>query len=141
MPLPSGATFCISQIPRRVMSVKAVIASMANAFSSLPLRFSRASAISSMLPPESKSRILYSTFLTSDFLSVFMGSYRTECASFSGDGKVEMIGSDSKHEFPRCDGHVGRILRNNRCKNRLVRSVFTVPLQSGGSGRKRTVYN
>ncbi|ESE24777.1 hypothetical protein HMPREF1618_00821 [Escherichia coli 908691] len=35
---------------------------------------------------------------------------------FSGDGKVEMIGSDSKHEFPRCDGHVGRILRNNRCK-------------------------
>ncbi len=33
-------------------------------------------------PPESKSRILYSTFLTSDFLSVFMGSYRTECASF-----------------------------------------------------------
>lgn len=44
---------------------------------------------------------------------------------FSGDGKVEMVGSDSKHEFPRCDGHVGRILRNNRCKkNRLVRSVF-----------------
>ena len=35
---------------------------------------------------------------------------------FSGDGKVEMVGSDSKHEFPRCDGHVGRILRNNRCK-------------------------
>nr|QWP89482.1 hypothetical protein EOLPNHPH_00098 [Escherichia coli] len=29
-----------------------------------------------------------------------------------------MIGSDSEHEFPRCDGHVGRILRNNRCKNR-----------------------
>ena len=35
---------------------------------------------------------------------------------FSGDGKVEMVGSDSEHEFPRCDGHVGRILRNNRCK-------------------------
>ena len=50
MPLPSGATFLhFAEIPRRVMSVKAVIASMANAFP----RFrcvSRASVISSMLP-------------------------------------------------------------------------------------------
>ncbi|MEH4590136.1 hypothetical protein LI304_17595 [Salmonella enterica] len=82
------------------MSVKAVIASMANAFSSLPLRFSRASAISSI-------RIF------SLYLWVVI---ELNVPVFSGDGKVEMIGSDSEHEFPRCDGHVGRILRNNRCK-------------------------
>nr|AHG28858.1 hypothetical protein [Escherichia coli] len=43
-----------------------------------------------------------------------------------------MIGSDSEHEFPRCDGHVGRILRNNRCKKPTGEvGFFTVPLQSG----------
>ena len=82
------------------MSVKAVIASMANAFSSLPLRFSRASAISSI-----RIFSLYLWVVIELNVPVFLG-----------DGKVEMIGSDSEHEFPRCDGHVGRILRNNRCK-------------------------
>ncbi|MDI0936164.1 hypothetical protein NEL76_24100, partial [Escherichia coli] len=57
-------------------------------------------------PPESKSRILYSLWVVIEL----------NVPVFSGDGKVEMIGSDSEHEFPRCDGHVGRILRNNRCK-------------------------
>ncbi|ECS4004548.1 hypothetical protein A7Q18_23505, partial [Salmonella enterica subsp. enterica serovar Cerro] len=62
---------------------------------------------------------------------------------FSGDGKVEMIGSDSEHEFPRCDGHVGRILRNNRCKkNRLVRSVFLLfRYRVGGPDRRKSLFN
>ncbi|EDN4505775.1 hypothetical protein AR703_004177 [Salmonella enterica subsp. enterica serovar Cerro] len=54
-----------------------------------------------------------------------------------------MIGSDSEHEFPRCDGHVGRILRNNRCKkNRLVRSVFLLfRYRVGGPDRRKSLFN
>ncbi|HGD8785104.1 TPA: hypothetical protein ACI7KI_005059, partial [Escherichia coli] len=83
-------------------------------------------------PPESKSRILYSTFLTSDFLSVFMGSYRTECASFSEDGKVEMAGSGSEHEFPRCDGHGGADFADTKDVKKPTGEAgfFTVTLQS-----------
>lgn len=54
-----------------------------------------------------------------------MGSYRTECASFSEDGKVEMAGSGSEHEFPRCDGHGGADFADTKdVKNRLVRPAF-----------------
>lgn len=50
-----------------------------------------------------------------------------------------MVGSDSEHEFPRCDGHVGRILRNNRCKKTDMKSkskdVTLAAIYALGEGR------
>ena len=51
---------------------------------------------------------------------------------FSGDGKVEMVGSDSEHEFPRCDGHGGADFADTKDVKKPTGEAgfFTVPLQS-----------
>ena len=51
---------------------------------------------------------------------------------FSGDGKTEMVGSDSEHEFPRCDGHGGADFAETTDVKKPTGEVgfFTVPLQS-----------
>ncbi|ENT4597466.1 hypothetical protein ACFDZZ_004140 [Salmonella enterica] len=51
---------------------------------------------------------------------------------FSEDGKVEMAGSGSEHEFPRCDGHGGADFADTKDVKKPTGEVgfFTVPLQS-----------
>ncbi|HBX1317904.1 TPA: hypothetical protein MGM98_004645 [Salmonella enterica] len=51
---------------------------------------------------------------------------------FSEDGKVEMAGSGSEHEFPRCDGHGGADFADTKDVKKTTGEAgfFTVPLQS-----------
>lgn len=51
---------------------------------------------------------------------------------FSEDGKVEMAGSGSEHEFPRCDGHGGADFADTKDVKKLTGEAgfFTVTLQS-----------
>nr|WP_172688491.1 hypothetical protein [Escherichia coli] len=62
---------------------------------------------------------------------------------FSEDGKVEMAGSGSEHEFPRCDGHGGADFADTKdVKNRLVRPAFLLlRYKVDDSDQKRAVYN
>ncbi len=46
-------------------------------------------------------------FFYSDFLSVFMGIIELNVPVFSGDGKVEMIGSIQSMSFPGVTGMSG----------------------------------
>ncbi len=105
MPLPSRGHVLHSRMPRRVMSVKAVIYQHGNAFSSLPLRFE---SIGNFFcsPPETKSNSFLHFFTASSFLSVFMPVIRLNVPVFSEDSqKVRDASSGSEHEFPRCDRH------------------------------------
>ena len=51
---------------------------------------------------------------------------------FSEDGKVEIVGSDSENELPRCDGHGGADFADTIDVKKPTGEVgfFTVPLQS-----------
>lgn len=51
---------------------------------------------------------------------------------FSEDGKVEMAGSGSEHEFPRCDGHGGADFADTKDVKKPTGEAgfFTVTLQS-----------
>lgn len=51
---------------------------------------------------------------------------------FSEDGKVEMAGSGSEHEFPRCDGHGGADFADTKDVKKPAGEAgfFTVTLQS-----------
>ncbi|EIJ1691020.1 hypothetical protein LH918_003586, partial [Escherichia coli] len=51
---------------------------------------------------------------------------------FSGDGKVEMVGSGSEHEFLGCGGHAGVDFAEVTDVKKPTGEVgfFTVPLQS-----------
>lgn len=57
---------------------------------------------------------------------------------FSEDGKVEMAGSGSEHEFPRCDGHGGADFADTKDVKKPTGEAgfFTVPVRAGNSGRK-----
>ena len=62
---------------------------------------------------------------------------------FSEDGKVEMVGSGSEHEFPRCDGHGGAgFAETTDVKKRLVRSVFLLfRYRVGAPDRRKSLFN
>ncbi|MBW6085901.1 hypothetical protein KZ779_00135 [Escherichia coli] len=60
--------------------------------------------------PHLKARVEFFTplFLTSDFLSVFMGSYRTECASFfQKTAKLRWLVQVQSMSFPGVTGMAG----------------------------------
>lgn len=64
---------------------------------------------------------------------------------FSEDGKVEMAGSGSEHEFPRCDGHGGADFADTKDVKKPTGEAgfFTVLLRYkvDDSDQKRAVYN